>query len=309
MKNVLVIGGSAFTGRVFSIQASRNGGFNLHVVNRGNAPMQLDRVTQYKCDRHDAQMIAKLIPNISYDAVIDFCAYSAGDIEPLIGALGSMIKQYIFISTASVYEPAEGFLDEDAPLFDMFPVDEDEVDEDVVLCYIRDKIRLEQELTRACTEAGVKYTILRPSTIYGPFNYAPREPYYIELIANNEAVPVPVDATARFSFVYVLDIAAALMACIGDERAFDRAFNLAGEEALTYPDLISEFERCNGAPIAVSEITVEQIESENLPIPFPLTDDTLYDGSRFSKVFDFKYTPFQEGMEKTFKIFYKFFTS
>ena len=118
MKRVLVIGGSVFTGRVFSIQASRNGGFDLHVVNRGNHPMQLERVAQYKCERHDAAAMAKLVPDIGCDALIDFCAYEPGDIEPIINALGGRIKQYIFFSTASICKPGDGFLDESAPLLD-----------------------------------------------------------------------------------------------------------------------------------------------------------------------------------------------
>ena len=306
MKNILIIGGSMFTGRVFSIQASRNGGFNLYVVNRGNHPMELERVMQYKCDRHDTQNIAKLVPDIHYDALIDFCAYNPGEIAPVIDALGGRIKQYVFFSTASVYTQGAGFLDEDAPLCDI-----SESGPDTVINYIRSKIILEHELADACDKAGLRYTILRPTFIYGPFNYAPRESYFIEMIAKKDVVPVPVPIAghSRFNFVYVLDIASALMSCIGDGRAYDAAFNLAGDEAITYPGLIAAFERFNKEPLRTREVTLEQIDTEKLPLPFPLAGDTLVDGGRFSRTFDFKYTPFLEGMEKTFKIFYSLYTT
>ena len=57
-KKVLVIGGSAFTGRVFCIQMSKNEDYELHVVNRGQFPLNLKGVKEYKCDRHSPRMVA-----------------------------------------------------------------------------------------------------------------------------------------------------------------------------------------------------------------------------------------------------------
>ena len=304
MKNVLVIGGSLFVGRVFSIMASRNGGFNLFVVNRGNHPLSLERVAQYKCDRHDPDKIARLVPDIRYDALVDFCAYEPGEISSVIGALSDKIGQYIFISTASVYAPGDGFLDENAPIPEL-PANSN----NAVAEYVRKKIGLEDELVESCGAAGIKYTILRPTFIYGPFNYAPRESYFIEKIAKKSAVPRPVDASSRFNFVYVTDIADALMKCIGNDMAFNEVFNLAADEIITYPQLFSLFERLNDGPFPTREVTVSQIEEEGLPLPFPLTGDTLTNGGKFPGVFDFKYTPFSEGMEKAFKIFYSLYTN
>ena len=306
MKNVLVIGGSLFTGRVFSIQASKSGSFDLHIVNRGNYPVNLPHVTQYQCDRHDPRMMARLVPDITYDALVDFCAYEPGDIKPVIDALGDRVKQYIFFSTASVYKPSGGFLDEVSPVISI--LDDPESGDSAAADYIRKKLALENELCDTCLKAGIKYTILRPTFIYGPFNYAPRESFFIELIAKRHTVPVPVDASSRFNFVYALDIAEILMLCIGDARAYDEMFNLADAEAITYSRLISEFERFNNGPFQTREVTVEQVESEGIMLPFPLAEDTLYNGQKLARTFDFSYTPFSEGMEKTFRIFYSLYT-
>jgi len=298
MKKVLVIGGSRFVGRVFSIFASRNGGFELHVVNRGNHPMNLENVIQYKCDRHDPQEIARIIPDIKYDTLVDFCAYDPGDISPLIGAVGDRIGQYIFISTASVYAPGNDYLDENTP-FQSIPAS----DESPGANYVRNKIALENELVESCGKTGLKYTILRPTFVYGPFNYAPRESYFIEMIVKKHAVPVPVDASALFNFVYVIDIANALMACIDDDRAADKAYNLAESESITYDKLMSVFEANNGGKFETLDVTVAQVLDENIPLPFPLTDNVLINGESFADTFGFQYTPFREGMEKTFGIF------
>ena len=54
-KQVLVIGGSYFVGRVFSILCSRDEEFELHVVNRGKAPIRKEDlgIHEYRSDRHD----------------------------------------------------------------------------------------------------------------------------------------------------------------------------------------------------------------------------------------------------------------
>ena len=305
MKNVLMIGGSVFTGRVFSILASKSGEFNLHVVNRGNFPMELPRVTQYKCNRQSPRMIARLVPDIRYDALIDFCGYTPGQIRPMIEALGNRIGQYIFFSTARIYAEKRGYLDEFAPLAD----DDISLVDELVSGHIGNKIQLEQELVECAEKSGIKYTIFRPTFIYGPYNHAPRESYFIGLIARNEPVPIPIDATARFSLAYVFDVAHALKVSIGDERAYNKYFNLAGDESITYQQLISVFELCYGQPFETREVTVAQVYEENIPLPFPLTDDRLIDGKKFSNAFNFRYTPFSEGMKETFRTFLSRYTT
>ena len=303
-KSVLVIGGSAFTGRVFSIKASRSGNFDLHVVNRGQFPLRLEGVTEYKCDRHSPRMIARLVPEIKYDALIDFCAYKPGEIKSVIDALKDRISQYIFFSTASVYEPAGAHrITESGRTISAAgrsgPVDE----------YVLNKLALEKELIEACEAAGIKYTIFRPTFIFGPFNYVPRESFFIELIARKHVVPIPSDATSHFCFVYVMDIAEILMKSIGNKKTFDQVFNLSGKENTTYAQLISDFERYNGGPFESRVVTVKEALDESIPLPFPLTETILYNGEKIENALDFEYTPFAEGMENTFRIFYSLFTT
>jgi len=294
MKRILVIGGSQFVGRVFTIMAAESAEFEIHVVNRGRFPLgELENVTEYKCDRHSVAVLSRVVPKFHFDAVIDFCATTAGDIAPLMTAMASRIGQYVLISDATVY---------DAQLRKT-RVEGDALDAAHV------KTVLEAELIRTSARCGVPYTILRPTTIYGPLNYMPNEPWFIELIARRHVVPVPIDATASFGFVYVRDMARALMALVGDERAFNEVFNLSGRENVTYTRLISDFERYNGGGFETREVTVREAEEEGIVFPFPLRNDNLVDGTKFAETFDFRYTPFAKGMEDTFRIFYEFFVS
>jgi nucleoside-diphosphate-sugar epimerase len=296
-KKVLVLGGSYFVGRVFCILASQRDDLELFVVNRGRYTLDKPHVTEFKCDRHDVETLVALLPAIEFDAVVDFCAYEPGDIAPIVAALGDRITQYIYLSTASVYKPLAGSgKTEDSPLIEEFANNQ-------AYEYVRKKALLEVELGQSGREWGVESTVIRPSFIYGPYNYAPRESYFIEKIVKGQTVPVPVDATAKFSFVYVTDVGRALLECLGDSRSFGKVFNFAAPEEIDYPTLIAELEKCNGAPFKTESVTVARVLGENIPLPFPLDDDDLCNGELFSRTFDFTYSSFHEGMVKTFAAF------
>jgi len=300
MKQVLVIGGSYFAGRVHAILTSKgdsgDGDIYLHVVNRGNYPLNLPNVTQYICDRHDTAKLAEILPDITFDAVVDFCGYEPNDISSVVNALSERINQYIFISISSVYDPLG-----DKPKTESDPVLHS-FSGGVISDYVMKKCLLELELTNICAAKNIPYTILRPSFIYGPFNYAPRESYFIKLIAEGKPVPVPTDATGRFSFVYVMDVADVINLSIANPKAYNEIFNLAGNDE-TYDSFIATLEKCNGGIFETQPVTVQQVLDENIPLPFPLNNDELYSGKKVEDVFGYKYTPFETGMKKTFTVF------
>lgn len=302
-KKVLIIGGSSFTGRVFCIQMSKNSDYELHVVNRGQFPLNLEGVKEYKSDRHNAMMIARMLPKEPFEVMIDFCAYNPGESSSILGALKGRIKHYIVFSTVSVYEPYNHEMKSEGDTI------YSKSEGDKVTEYIYNKVLIEQETINTCKAFGIPYTILRPTFIYGPFNYAARESYFIELIARGHVVPVPSDTTSHFNMVYVFDIARILEICIGNEKSFNEIFNLSAPEEITYIFMLESFEKFNGGPYMTKSITVEKVLETNLPLPFPLTEDELYSGKKFADTFDFTYTPFAEGMERTFKIFYSLFTT
>lgn len=297
-KQVLVIGGSYFIGRVFSILTSRGDDVYLHVVNRGNAPLKLNNVSQYVCDRHDPNKIAELLPkDIFFDAVIDFCAYEPGDISSVINALPGRFRQYIYFSTASVYAVGNGKMKETD---DVIPVIESS---DANTAYVVKKLVLENELKKACEGTDNAYTILRPAFVYGPFNYAPRESIFIQNIVDRRPLPFPVDSDSKFNFVYVMDISAILNLCIGNEKTFNEVFNLASPEDITYRSFFETLSSVSDIPFTTADLTVQEVAAQNIPLPFPLTSDELYDGKKLEDVLGFTYSDFKVGMKKTYEVF------
>jgi nucleoside-diphosphate-sugar epimerase len=294
-KQILVLGGSYFIGRVFSILSSKRDIFEAHVVNRGNYPLNRPDVKEYKCDRHDAARLAKILPDIKFDAAVDFCGLESGDISLIIDSIGRRISQYIFISSCAIYDVSVGSKrTEKSTLY------ERRTSGGPVSMYTTNKLILEDELINSCVKRAISYTILRLPFVYGPFNYAPRESFFIEKILKGGRVPVLTDSTSKFSFLYVEDVAYSIERIVSDSRAANEIFNLVAPECVTYASFIEELQRINGSPFEVTPMTVSQAESDNVAFPFPLNEDATYSGEKFSKTFDFSYTPLHDGMKKTF---------
>ena len=295
---VLVIGGSYFLGRIFCTLASRLGDMELTLLNRGRYPMtHLPGLREFRCDRHDPVGLG-LLPETEYDAVVDFCAYSPGDISSLLDNLPGKAKRYILISTADVYARSREVKDEDAPLMA-------EPGAGAEAEYIWNKRLLESELAEACALRGMETVVLRPAFIYGPYNYAPRESWYIEKVVKGQPLPVPSDAEGRFQTVYVKDAAEAVMECVRQEAALGQAFNLAAPEVLDYGSFIETLRAVSDRPFTTYSLTAEEALREGIPLPFPLTaaESELFSGEKLTRVLGLRYTPFREGMEKTFIAF------
>jgi nucleoside-diphosphate-sugar epimerase len=296
--NVLVIGGSYFFGRVFTLFANDREDMNLFVLNRGNYPFDMEGITEYHADRHDTQALSTL-PPIDYDVVIDFCGYNEGDIRTIFEHLCGSFRQYIFISTVDVYKRGTGTLKGEATPYEDIHFGGDTGE------YIHQKILLEKELISCCGEKGCAYTIVRPSILYGPYNYAPRESVYIEHIVKGNVLPCPYDADGRFQMIYVKDAALMTIALCGNEKAYNEAFNLCPDEIANYDLFFAALKTASDLPVNINSISVRDAADLNIFLPFPATSDEteLYDGSKVTAVTGLSYTPLSEGLARTYAAF------
>lgn len=294
MRRILVLGGSYFTGRLYVMRAAAEKDIQVHVVNRGRFPLNLPNVTEHYCNRRDRERLAELLAGMSFDSLIDFCAYVPEDIAAAVQVLDGQIGHYIYVSTASVYLPETNFPDENAAVRQKFEMSE-------VGEYIQYKLILEQELTACC--GGTPWTIMRPAFIYGPYNYAPRESWLIRHMVQGIPVPYPKDATGRWSFVYAEDVAAAMELAAGNPAAYGKIFNLAAPEQVDYPTLFQALENCWEEHLTRREITCRQAEIEGIALPFPLEGTLCYDGSRIVRELKMDYTQLQKGIQQTIAAF------
>lgn len=292
---ILVIGGSYFFGRVFVMLSAAE--HDVTVVNRGTYSMESFGAKQIAGDRHDPLLWQGI--NEDFDVAVDFCAYEKGDIRLLFENFGGYIKQYILISTVDVYEriPGEPKL-ENAP-FEMraFPGEAG--------AYITGKVALEQETVEVCRDVGVQYTVLRPAILYGPYNYAPRESAFIQLMVQQKILPHITDSSGKFQMVYVKDATNAVMHCLLNEAAYGQAYNLCQDEILDYEIFCQKLVEVADIDFSEVPLTCEQAQRQGVPLPFPLTaeETLLCSNEKGKEELGLTYTDFSEGMAKTYKAF------
>ncbi|GHU14576.1 reductase [Spirochaetia bacterium] len=296
-KRILILGGSYFIGRVFSIMADKTEQFELSVINRGRFSLKRPSIREYVFNRHDGAIRGAFEREAPYDALVDFCAYEPGDGREILSLIGDKIKHYIEISSCAVFAPSREPRMEEAPLVEEFP--QNPVEE-----YAYKKMLLEKEIRDVCAASGLLYTILRPCFVFGPFNYAPRESFYFNIMLSGGSVPHPADSAAEFSFVYVRDVARAIMAAVGNPAAYNHLYNLAGPERVSYRRFLEVlFSLAGGQTFPVLELTTEDVYGQNIPLPFPLEQNELFDGTRAQRELGMAYTGFAEGMEEAFSVF------
>ena len=300
-KNILIIGGSYFAGRSFVEHLLKEKDVKIFTFNRGNIPLNMEGVTELHGDRTDIDSIKKNIPLVEWDTLIDFCAYAPDDIKKVIQCVPGKIKQYIFISSTSVYDNSSILpLDEKAKTIDSPQPELGEYAE-----YGLDKIKAEKFLEKVCLEKSISWTILRPSSIYGKFNYAPREEYFFDLIEKDETIIIPENDLALFTFIFVEDFAKIILKCMESQCVYNQIFNTVSPEYFSYKKYIEALEGIIKKKIKTRRMSVAKIIQERVPLPFPIDEHQIYSGNKLDKALDFHFTPLSVGLKKTYE-FYKF---
>lgn len=311
---ILVLGGSYFYGRVFVMLASKEsreqtdaakqktpGMHEITVLNRGTYSMEDYGVRQVTGDRHDSRVLEAC--GDDYDAVVDFCAYEKGDVRLVAEHLPGRIGQYILVSTVDVYQRGTGgWKTEETPFeYRQIPGEAG--------AYIAGKVALEEEIRQVCKERQIAYTVLRPAILYGPYNYAPRESVYIQMMLKNHVLPRLTDADGRFQFIYVKDAAQAILNCLGNERAYGQAYNLCQDEIMTYDHFFQALKDAAEPEISACvqeiELSVEAAEAQGILVPFPAREEEteLCDNKKSKTELSLCYTDLSEGMRKTYRAF------
>lgn len=294
---ILVIGGSYFYGRVFVMEAAAK--HEVTVWNRGTYSMKDFGVREVRADRHEQSAVC----GEDFDAVIDFCAYGAEDVLTTLEHLTGKIGQYILISTVDVYERNPSVIkDEQTPLEERDIAGE-------AGAYIAGKVAAERAAVKGCGERGIPCTMLRPAILYGPYNYAPRESVYIQMLLQNHALPRFTDGDGRFQFVYVKDAACAVLNCLGEEKTYGQAYNLCQDQVITYEVFFAALKRAAEPEdlegLTEVPLTVAGAVAQGVPVPFPATaqETHLCDNAKGKRELGMEYLSFEEGMGRTYRAF------
>lgn len=229
---VLLIGGTEFFGKLL-VRQLLDAGHDLALLTRGNKKPQefWSDVDYIECDRtHYADFHAKLSGK-EFDVVIDNVVMDQGDVRSIIHTFASRPKppHYICCSSVAVYEGAPllpgGFLEDEASL-------RVQAGDDWKIVYANGKRTAEQYLK--AHHGSMPYTIMRPTVIEGPGDPHKRTWFWMQRILDGGAIVLSTqDKETVYRHVSSADVAQAFFLVLGNKKAFNQTYNVAGEEILT----------------------------------------------------------------------------
>lgn len=247
MARVLYIGGSGEISTA-CIEASLHRSDEVAVFNRGNSVN--DRVQQFTGDI-SARDAYQSIKDQRFDVVCQFLAFQPKDIERDVEFFKSRCQQYIFISSASVYQkPSQQDITlESTPLDNPF------------WPYAQAKIACEEKLISLAGQHGLNYTIVRPS-----HTYRTRLPgavingyHQTWRMLNHKPVIVHGDGQSVWTLTHANDFAAAFAKLVGNEAAFNQDFHITRDNADSWQHILETVAETIGVEAEIVAIPTQQL--------------------------------------------------
>lgn len=295
---VLFVGGTGFISTAVSRLALAQG-IELFHLNRGQRPSDLQGVRHLKADAHQPAGVQEVLGDLRFDAVVDWIAFTPADVERDLALFRGRTDQFVFISSASVYQkpPAWPVITESTPLHN--PHWE----------YSRQKIACEERLLRAYREEGFPVTIVRPSLTYDPnfpiaiggwgcYTLADR-------LLKGRPIIVHGDGSSLWVVTHAEDFGRGFLGLLGHTQAIGQAFHITSDEVLSWDQIYQTVAGALGV-----QPRIVHIASDFIAEVAPQMHGSLLGDKTWSAVFDNSKIkafvpgfqariPFREGVRRT----------
>src|SRR5215469_7553951 len=228
---ILFVGGTGVISTACT-QLAVDRGMDLTVLNRGRQAADLPAgVEHLKLDMDDAAAVKACLAGRSFDAVVDWIAFEPAQVERDIALFRGRTRQYIFISSASVYQkPATHYL-----ITESTPLANPHWD------YSRNKIACEERLMKAYREEGFPATVVRPSLTYGETliplvlnSWADLSYTAVGRMLRGKKLVVPGDGSSLWVITHNTDFAKGFVGLLGNAQTIGHAFHITSDEVLTW---------------------------------------------------------------------------
>ena len=289
MKKILIMGGNQFVGKEI-VKNFLEKDYIVYVLKRGTRK-NIEGVFFLKADRNNYIETENILKNIEVDIIVDVSAYTEEQVDILQKVMKDRFKQYILISSASVYNSIES-----APVNE-----ESETGENLIWGdYAKNKYLAEQKTIENSNLYNFKYTIYRPFYIYGIGNNLDRENYFFSRIKYDLPIYIP-SKNNIIQFGYVEDLALAIESSINNSDFYNQIFNISGDEYVTMSEFI---EIC--AKVINKKTTIKYVDTEKSQIKvrdwFPFREVNLFGDISKLENTGFRNTySLVQGLEKTYK--------
>lgn len=300
MKEILILGGTRFIGRVLVEQLLDDQSISITLFNRGKSNTHLfPEAKRIVGDRNTTDFLA--IAQQDWDVVIDFSGFEPASLESILPKLKGKVGRYIYISSLSSYRVQEY---RDQLMTEDFKTNSCSDDErkDGFGSYGPKKAECERILMKA---DWLDKIILRPAIVYGKYDYTDRFLFWFHRIRTHKKLILPNGGREMSNFTYVGDLAKIILKAIDIEEhsTFYNVtthdvctrrvlFDVMSEELGTQPEYINvdgdELLNAGYTPGSYSKI----------PLWFNC-NEKMADNRKVQKEFGIEFYSLQESIRKT----------
>lgn len=248
--NALLIGGTGTISMAITRLLAQKG-WEVHLLNRGTRRTEVpEGVHWIPADISDEAAVSAILEGRHFDCVCEFIGFTPDQVERDIRLFEGRTKQYLYISSASAYHK---------PMMDPW------ITEGTALCnpyweYSRNKIACEEVLMKACRERQFPVTIIRPSHTYDnrkvPLGVHGSKGSYQVIKRMMEGKPVIIhgDGTSLWTITHNTDFAKGYVGLMGNPHAIGEAFQITGDETLTWNQIYETIARVLGVELKACHV-------------------------------------------------------
>ncbi len=295
---ILFIGGTGKISTTVS-QLAIAKGFELYLLNRGQQQKNPPGSRSLTVDINQPKAVRAALKNLQFDAVVDWIAFTPEDIERDLALFKGRTKQFVFISSASVYQkpPTYYQITEATPLHNPF------------WDYARNKIAGEERLLRAYRDENFPATIVRPSFTYNHYFPVAVGGFGCYTLADRLKRGKPIivhgDGSSLWVMTHAEDFGRGLVGLLGNPQAIGHAFHITSDEVLTWNQIYQTMAEALSVGAKIVHIPSDFIAQQAPPLA-----GTLLGDKSWSAVFDNRkiktfvpgwqaVIPFHEGIRRT----------
>jgi len=295
---ILFIGGTGKISTAVSQQVLAKG-HELYLLNRGLQSKNPPVSHSLRADVNNLKAARAALRNLQFDVIVDWIAFTPEHIERDLALFKGRTQQFIFISSASVYQkpPSHYLITETTPLHNPFSD------------YSSNKIACEERLLRAYHEENFPVTIVRPSYTYNHYFPVAVGGFGCYTLADRLKGGKPIivhgDGSSLWVMTHAEDFGRGLVGLLGNRQSIGHAFHITSDEVLTWNQIYQTIAEALGV-----EANVVHIPSDFIARMAPQYAGGLLGDKSWSVVFDNRkiktfvpgfqaVIPFREGIQRT----------
>ncbi len=278
----LFIGGTGTISTAIVRRLAEDPGWEVWLINRGNrSDIVPAGVHQITADINDEAAVLEKIGNTVFDTVGEFIGFTPDQVERDYRLFKGRTRQYIYISSASAYHKPEAdyIITEGTTLAN--PHWE----------YSRNKIACEEFLMKKYREEGFPVTIVRPSHTYDersiPLGVHGKNGSWqvIKRIMEGKPVIIQGDGTSLWHLTFNTDFAVGYTALMGNRHAIGEAFQITGDEVLTWNQIYQTIADALGTELHAYHVASEYLAAAGRKYGYDFEGELIGDKA-VSVVFD-----------------------